>query len=264
MRITTWNVNGIRAAIKKGAMAWAQNQAMDVFCLQEVKAMRDQLPEADREMPGYTCYWNPARRLGYSGVAVYSRVEPLSVAYGLGDERFDDEGRVIRLHYPGLILYNIYFPNGGRGQERIEYKLDFYACLLEQCDRFHLEGERVVITGDFNIAHNEIDLAHPKANEKNTGFLPEERVWIDHYLEHGFVDIYRMLYPERVQYTWWTFITNARARNIGWRLDYFLISQALSDRATDVLIHDDVPGSDHCPVTLVLNDSVLSYNSGNV
>lgn len=252
MRITTWNVNGIRAAMKKGALTWAQGQGIDVLCLQEVKAQREQLPEQQRDIPGYSCYWNAARRPGYSGVAVYSRPEPLSVVYGLGDERFDDEGRVIRLHYPGLILYNIYFPNGQRGQGRVDYKLDFYACLLEQCDRFQAAGERVVITGDFNTAHREIDLAHPKANEKTSGFLPEERAWIDRYMEHGLVDIYRQLYPERVQYTWWTFITNARARNVGWRLDYFMVSQALTEIAEDVLIHDEVPGSDHCPVTLVL------------
>jgi exodeoxyribonuclease-3 len=238
--------------MKKGALTWAQGQGIDVLCLQEVKAQREQLPEQQRDIPGYSCYWNAARRPGYSGVAVYSRPEPLSVVYGLGDERFDDEGRVIRLHYPGLILYNIYFPNGQRGQGRVDYKLDFYACLLEQCDRFQAAGERVVITGDFNTAHREIDLAHPKANEKTSGFLPEERAWIDRYMEHGLVDIYRQLYPERVQYTWWTFITNARARNVGWRLDYFMVSQALTEIAEDVLIHDEVPGSDHCPVTLVL------------
>lgn len=254
MRITTWNVNGIRAAMKKGALEWALGQGMDVLCLQEVKAQREQLPEQARDLPGYTCFWNAAQRPGYSGVAVYSRPEPLSVVYGLEDDRFDDEGRVIRLHYPGLILYNIYFPNGQRGQGRVDYKLDFYACLLEQCDRFHAAGERVVITGDFNTAHREIDLAHPRANEKTSGFLPEERAWIDRYLDHGFVDIYRQLYPDRVQYTWWTFITNARARNVGWRLDYFMLSQALAGQAEDVIIHDQVPGSDHCPVTLVLNE----------
>ena len=197
MRITSWNVNGIRAAIKKGALDWvlgqaAQGRAIDVFCLQEVKAQREQLPDENREIPGYTSYWNSAKRPGYSGVAVYSRIEPLSVVYGLGDERFDDEGRVIRLHYPGLILYNIYFPNGGRGQDRVTYKLDFYACLLEQCDQFHADGERVVITGDFNTAHREIDLAHPEIQRENlriftggtrlAGPLPGARVC--RYLSH--------------------------------------------------------------------------------
>lgn len=254
MKITTWNVNGIRAAIKKGALDWAKSEGMDVFCLQEVKAQRDQLSEEIREMAGYTSYWNPAQRPGYSGVVVYTRAEPLEVCLGLGDERFDDEGRVIRLRYPGYWLYNIYFPNGGRGQERVDYKLAFYSSLLEQVDRLHAAGERVILTGDFNTAHRPIDLANPKANEKISGFLPEEREWIDHYLNHGFIDIFRALYPERVQYTWWTFITNARSRNVGWRLDYFLISQALAGQSKDVVIHDQVPGSDHCPVSLILED----------
>jgi exodeoxyribonuclease-3 len=185
-------------------------------------------------------------------VAVYSRVDPLEVRYGLGDPRFDNEGRVIRLQYPGFYLYNIYFPNGQRGQERVDYKLNFYSSLLDQCDALHQNGAQVIITGDFNTAHREIDLAHPKANEKTSGFLPEERAWIDRYLEHGFVDVFRILYPEKIQYTWWTFITNARARNVGWRLDYFLISEPLIARSTDVQIHDEVLGSDHCPVSLTI------------
>lgn len=253
MKITTWNVNGIRAAIKKGAFEWAAQERMDVLCLQEVKAHREQVPEDVRDLAGYHCFWNSALRPGYSGVAVYTRHEPLDIQYGLGDDRFDDEGRVIRMRYPGFILYNIYFPNGQRGQGRVDYKLQFYATLLEQCDRLHEQGEKIVITGDFNTAHREIDLANPKSNQKTSGFLPEERAWIDKYLEHGFVDVYRSLYPERVQYTWWTFITNARARNVGWRLDYFLVSSQLVPDVEDVVIHDDVIGSDHCPVTLALN-----------
>ncbi len=254
MRITTWNVNGIRAAIKKGALVWAQAQGMDVFCLQEVKAQHEQLDENERDIAGYSCYWNAAQRPGYSGVAVYSQREPLEVEYGLGEERFDNEGRVIRMRFPGFVLYNIYFPNGGRGQDRVDFKLDFYACLLEQCDRLHVGGERVIITGDFNTAHREIDLAHPKANEKTSGFLPEERAWIDRYLEHGFIDIYRSIYPERVQYTWWTYITNARKRNVGWRLDFFYVSEGLMPRVKDVIIHDQIMGSDHCPVSLLLDN----------
>lgn len=254
MKITTWNVNGIRAVMKKGSFAWARSYAPDILCLQEVKAGFHQVPEEERDIPGYTCYWNAARRPGYSGVAVYSRNAPLAVDYGLGDDRFDDEGRVIRLRFPSFHLYNIYFPNGQRGQERVDYKLDFYSCLLDQCDRLHAAGEKVIITGDFNTAHREIDLAHPKSNENTSGFLPEERAWIDHYLAHGFVDIFRKLYPERKQYTWWTFITNARARNIGWRLDYFLVSESMAGQVEDVVTHVDVYGSDHCPVTLALKD----------
>jgi exodeoxyribonuclease-3 len=169
---------------------------------------------------------------------------------GLGESRFNVEGRVIRTRHPDFLLYNIYFPNGQRGQERVDFKLDFYARLLEICDDLHARGEAVVITGDFNTAHREIDLKNPKENATTSGFLPEERAWIDKYLEHGFVDAYRRLYPERVQYTWWTYRFGARQRGIGWRLDYFLVSETLMSRVRDVIVHDDVLGSDHCPVTL--------------
>lgn len=253
MKITTWNINGIRAGIKKGAFSWMLLEDIDVFCLQEVKARQEQLPEDVRQITDYTSYWNPAARPGYSGVAIYSRVMPQDVYLGLGDDRFDDEGRVIRLKFPGFILFNIYFPNGQRGQGRVNYKLDFYAALLEQCDRLLAAGQEVIITGDFNTAHREIDLAHPKSNLFTSGFLAEERAWIDRYLEHGFVDIFRQLYPDRVQYTWWNVISNARTRNVGWRLDYYLISQGLVNRVEDVIVHDSVLGSDHCPVSLLLN-----------
>lgn len=254
MRITTWNVNGIRAATKKGALTWAISENIDILCLQEVKAQESQIPDEQRRLPGYECYWNAAQRPGYSGVAVYERCQPERVVFGLGQERFDEEGRVIRLEYTDFVLYNIYFPNGQRGQDRVDFKLDFYSCLLEQCDELHREGKSVIITGDFNTAHKEIDLAHPKANEKTSGFLPEERAWVDRFLEHGFVDVYRKLYPERVQYTWWTFISNARARNVGWRLDYYLVSEPFVKNVEDVIIHDQVIGSDHCPVSLILKD----------
>lgn len=253
MKIITWNVNGLRAALGKGLRAWIAEQAPDVMCLQEIKSRPEQLDPAQREQPGYLTVWNPAERPGYSGVASLFREPPLEVIPGLGDPRFDVEGRVIRSRHPGFWLYNVYFPNGQRGQERVDYKLEFYARLLDQCDQLHRAGERIVITGDFNTAHRPIDLKNPAANQKTSGFLPEERAWIDRYLEHGFVDIYRHLYPERVQYTWWTYISNARARNAGWRLDYYLISAPLVERVRDVIIHDDVPGSDHCPVTLLMD-----------
>ena len=253
MKITSWNINGIRAGIKKGAFSWMLAEDIDIFCLQEVKAKQEQLPEDVREIANYTTYWNAAARPGYSGVAVYSRIMPEDVYFGLGDDRFDDEGRVIRLRFRDFVLFNIYFPNGQRGQGRVNYKLDFYAALLEQCDRLHAAGQNVIITGDFNTAHREIDLAHPKANALTSGFLPEERAWIDHYLDHGFVDVFRQIYPDRVQYTWWTFISNARDRNVGWRLDYYLVSQSLASRVEDVIVHDSVLGSDHCPVSLLLN-----------
>ena len=253
MKITTWNVNGIRAVLQKGALHWVAEKDVDILCLQEVKAYREQVAHMDEFMAGYEGYWNSAARPGYSGVAIYTRAKPLDVSYGLGDTRFDDEGRVIRMRFPGFVLYNVYFPNGQRGQERVDYKLDFYACLLEQCDTLHAGGERVVITGDFNTSHREIDLAHPKSNTKTSGFLPEERAWIDRYLEHQFCDVYRRLYPDKVEYTWWTYISNARVRNIGWRLDYFLVTEAMANQVTEVVVHADLLGSDHCPVSMVFD-----------
>ncbi len=252
IKITTWNVNGIRAALGKGLKEWALAQSPDVLCLQEIKAKPEQLTSEQMDFPGYGITWNPAERLGYSGVATFSRQPPEETVLGLGVERFDIEGRVIRTRHPGFFLFNIYFPNGQRGHDRVEYKLDFYARLLEICNELHAAGENIIITGDFNTAHQPIDLARPNENQETSGFLPEEREWVTRFLEHGFVDAYRVLYPEKAQYTWWTYRMGARQRNIGWRIDYFLISQALMPRVQEVIIQDEVPGSDHCPVTLVL------------
>lgn len=252
MRIITFNVNGIRAALKKGLQDWALSEQPDVLCLQEIKARPEQLPTENQIWSGYHAHWNPAHRPGYSGVATFTRDVPQTIHLGLGEPRFDDEGRLIRMRFQDFYLYNVYFPNGQRGHDRVTYKLEFYAKLLEEVDHFHQQGERVVITGDFNTAHNEIDLANPRQNMTTSGFLPEERAWIDKYLQHDLVDPYRVFYPDRVQYTWWTYITNARVRNVGWRLDYFLVSKPLLDQVADVVIHDDVQGSDHCPVSLYL------------
>jgi len=251
MKIITWNVNGLRAVLNKGAAGWWKSQKPDVLCLQEIKAMPEQLStEQHAHFEGAQVIWHPAQRKGYSGVATALWTEAISTQVGLGEGRFDIEGRVIQTRFPAFTLFNIYFPNGQRDHGRLQFKLDFYAYLLDVCDEMRARGEQIVITGDFNTAHREIDLKNPKQNAKTSGFLPEERAWIDKYLEHGFVDIYRHLYPERVQYTWWTYRFNARARNAGWRIDYFLISEGLLDRVQDVVIHDDVIGSDHCPVSL--------------
>lgn len=253
MKITTWNVNGIRAALGKGLSTWIESEKADILCLQEIKAKPEQLTDEQRNFPGYQVSWNPAVRPGYSGVATFQRGDRDEVRLGLGEERFDIEGRVIRSRHPGFLLYNIYFPNGQRGHDRVEYKLDFYSHLLGICDGLHADGENIIITGDFNTAHHPIDLRNSKENEKTSGFLPEEREWIDRFLDHGFVDIYRHLYPEREQYTWWTYISNARQRNVGWRIDYFLVSGSLVPKIKDVVIRDDVLGSDHCPVTLIMD-----------
>lgn len=252
MQITSWNVNGIRAAVQKGALAWAHEIGTDVLCLQEVKARQEQFTCPPEYLTGFHCYWNAAVKPGYSGVAVYSRTEPLEVVAGIGREMFDSEGRVLRLRYPNFLLYNIYFPSGQRGMERVAFKLDFYAYLLEQCRVLLDQGENIIICGDLNTAHQEIDLANPRSNRHTSGFLPEERKWVSTFLEAGFVDVYRALYPERVQYTWWTYTSWARRRNIGWRLDYFLVSQGMWGMVRDMEIHDEVTGSDHCPISLHL------------
>lgn len=257
MKLTTWNVNGLRAALGKGLLSWVQDYAPDVLCLQEIKAKPEQLADShlqELENAFAQLTWNPATRPGYSGVATLARTPPLETRLGLGTPEFDSEGRLIASRYPGFLLYNLYFPHGQHDHARVPFKLDFYAHLLAQCDALHAQGENIILCGDFNTAHREIDLRHPKENQNTSGFLPEERIWIDHYLAHGFVDVYRLLYPERVEYTWWTYRLNARSRNVGWRLDYFLISQSLVDRVKDVIIHTEVPGSDHCPVTLILID----------
>jgi exodeoxyribonuclease-3 len=220
--------------------------------LQEVKARPDQLTEIQSGSLRLPYIWNPAQRPGYSGVATFHKNQPLDFHLGLGKSKFDMEGRVVSTLHADFRLFNIYFPSGQRGKERVDYKLDFYAHLLKTCDRFHKKGESLIITGDFNTAHQPIDLKNAKTNQKTSGFLREEREWVQKFLDHGFVDIYRQLYPEKVQYTWWTNILKARERGVGWRLDYFLVSQTLVDRVKDVVIHDAVLGSDHCPVELIL------------
>ncbi len=256
MKITTWNVNGLRALINKESHQWWQDFKPDVLCLQEIKALPEQLTADQLAIfDGLQAVWNPARRKGYSGVATFSPTSPAEVVKGLGEARFDAEGRVIRTRFDDFILFNIYFPNGQRDHERLSFKLDFYAFLLDLCDELHAAGEKIIITGDFNTAHNEIDLKNPQSNHKTSGFMPEERAWIDKYIEHGFVDAYRSLYPEKEEYTWWTYRFGARGRNVGWRLDYFMVSPDLMPRVRAVEIHGDVMGSDHCPVTLWLDES---------
>lgn len=254
MKITTWNVNGFRAALGKGIWNWIQSENPDVLCLQEIKTRPEQISsEHSCQFTFAHPYWNPAEKPGYSGVATFSNISPDAVKYGIGKSEFDREGRVISTKFPGLILLNVYFPSGQRGLERVKFKLDFYAHLLEICDQLHKDNEHIIICGDFNTAHSEIDLRYPKQNQKTSGFLPEERLWIDTYLSHGFIDIYRKLFPERVEYTWWTYRMNARQKNVGWRLDYFLVSEELVPLVRDVVIHADVAGSDHCPVTLTID-----------
>ena len=238
--------------LTKGFKDWFLQENADIVCLQEIKAQTEDLCKIDYLFSDYHFYINSAERKGYSGVAVYSKKEPEQVLFGLSDPRFDNEGRVIRMKFKQYWLMNIYFPNGQRSQDRVEYKLDFYATLLNLCNEIHNKGEKIIITGDFNTAHKPIDLANPKENETTSGFLPEERLWITRYLQNGFSDIYREKYPEKIEYTWWTYRFNARSRNIGWRIDYYLISESLLDSVQNVIHESSVLGSDHCPVKLII------------
>ena len=256
MKIITWNVNGIRAVLNKKALNWAFEQNPEVLCLQEVKARPEQLSEIQNASLKLEYVWNLAERPGYSGVTTFYKNQPDNVLMGIGKRKFDIEGRVIQTGLAGLRLLNIYFPSGSRGHERVDFKLEFYAELLKVCKRLHKNGEQLILCGDFNTAHNEIDLKNAKQNKNTSGFLPIERDWFKKYLDAGFVDVFRHLYPEKIQYTWWTNILNARARGIGWRLDYFLVSESLLPRVKDVVIHDSVMGSDHCPVELILDENV--------
>ena len=252
MKIITWNVNGLRAVLRKKALDWAWGQQPDILCLQEIKVRPEQLKEESRGFPGYDVIWNPADQRGYSGVATFLRSPSLEMQMGMDAPLFDREGRLISTLHPDFRLFNVYFPSGQRGRERVGYKLSFYAHLLAVCDRLHALGENLIITGDFNTAHMPIDLKNPKQNVHTSGFMPEEREWVQKFLDHGFVDAYRYLYPDRVQYTWWTQRFSARERGVGWRLDYFLLSKAIVPHVKDVVIHEGVLGSDHCPVELVL------------
>lgn len=252
MKITTWNVNGFRAILKKDFKQNIQILDPDILCIQETKARLDQISEDDLQIDGYQLLWNAAERPGYSGVATYYKSEICikETELGIGVEEFDIEGRTIKFVIDNIVLYNIYFPNGQRGQDRVDFKLRFYEKLLDNCQKLHAAGKQVIITGDFNTAHTEIDLANPKENAKTSGFLPEEREWVTKFLKSGFKDAYRELYPDRVQYTWWTYRFNARPRGIGWRLDYYLVSDAFMIKVKDVIVHDEIMGSDHCPVSI--------------
>ncbi len=248
MRIVSWNVNGIRAAIRNGFFDWYETDQPDIVCLQEVKARPEQVDGQLDRLGEAEIFWNAAQRPGYSGVAVFSKIKPLSVHKGFGIEEFDKEGRVLLMEYEDFFLYNIYFPNGQRDQERLDYKLRFYDAYLDHANALREKGKAVITCGDYNTAHKEIDLKNPKANEKTSGFLPVERAWIDRYIENGYVDTFRMFNREPEQYTWWTYRFGARSRNVGWRIDYFFIDSAHKEMIKNAFIQMDVKGSDHCPL----------------
>ena len=254
IRLFSWNVNGLRACSRKGFPEWLQRARPDVLALQEVRATPGQLDEAVRAPDGYRTHFHPAERPGYSGVALYTAIEPRGLVLGgLGEPRFDREGRLIIADYGDFLLYAGYFPNGGEDLSRVPYKLEFSEAVLQHAERQRRAGRGIVICGDVNTAHQEIDLAHPKANRKNTGFLPEECAWVTRLIGHGYRDVFRERHPgEGGHYTWWSNRWGVRERNVGWRIDYFFVSEELADRVVDARIHPQVMGSDHCPVELVL------------
>ncbi|MGC9315586.1 MAG: exodeoxyribonuclease III [bacterium] len=248
MRILSWNVNGVRAVLKKGFIEWLEEEKPDVLCLQETKLQADQIPEELISPLGYKTFWSHALKKGYSGVATFVRDGNPEFRGGFGIEKFDSEGRTIVADFGDFVLINCYFPNGGRGPERVRYKLDFYSALLDFVNNLRDSGKHVVITGDFNTAHNEIDLANPDSNRKKSGFMDIEREWIDKYIEAGLVDTFRELHPGEVAYSWWDYRTRARERNAGWRIDYFMVDAPFMDRISSAFILPEVMGSDHCPV----------------
>jgi exodeoxyribonuclease-3 len=249
LKFISWNVNGIRALEKKGFVDILLGLDVDVIGLQETKAQPDQLSDSLKNIPGYRSYWHSAEKKGYSGVAFYSRIEPIRVNYGLGDEEFDCEGRVITLEFDSYYLINIYFPNAGDKLKRLDFKLRFDDKLLSYAQELE-RSKKVILCGDFNVAHKEIDLKNPKNNIKNAGYTPEERLWMDSFVSAGFIDTFRLFNKAPEQYSWWSYRFNARAKNVGWRIDYFCVSREAEKNVKDAAILNEILGSDHCPVEL--------------
>ena len=252
LKLFSWNVNGIRASIKKGIVEWITKEQPDIFCTQETKAQFHQLPESITNISGYTSYWNSAEKPGYSGVSIHTKSRPENHENGMGIEEFDQEGRTLMMKFQNFTLYNVYFPNGQSKEERLKYKLEFYDEFLKKILKKKEDGEKIVICGDFNTAHHEIDLARPKENIKNSGFLPIEREWLDQLVDSGFIDCFREFSQESGNYTFWDTKTRARDRNIGWRIDYFFIDEQLKSNLASAEIMNEVYGSDHCPIAIEL------------
>jgi len=259
MKVISWNTNGLRATIKQENFIplFAFNNPVcaggpDIVCFQETKCEPDQLDKKSKNLKGYHSYFSHSKgRKGYSGVAIYSKIEPEKIEYGIGIPKFDDEGRTLVAYYKDFVLINCYFPNGGGGEERLNYKLEFYDAFLEFINELKKQGKNVIFCGDVNTAHEEIDLARPKENENNTGFLPIERAWMDELVNNGWVDIFRNFYPNKKDiYTYWDMKTRARDRNVGWRIDYFFANQSFVSKIKSFKTMSDYYGSDHCPIMI--------------
>lgn len=255
MQIVSWNVNGIRAAERKGFLDWLQRTQPDILGVQETKALPEQLSPELLSPPGYHSYWSSAERKGYSGVAMFSRMEPREVRYGLGIAEYDREGRTLIADFDDFVFITTYTPNGGNDHGRVPYKMGYKAALLGYCERLRGQGRSVIVCGDINTAHREIDLARPRENKNTTGFLPVERTWLDAFVGLGWLDTFRHVHGDVAgAYSWWTVRSDARERNVGWRIDYLFASPDLADRISEATIHKDVEGSDHCPVSVTLRE----------
>ena len=249
MKFISWNVNGLRACVGKGFLDFFKEADADIFCLQETKLQEGQI---DLELPGYHQYWNYAEKKGYSGTAIFTKAEPLSVAYGIGVEEHDHEGRVITLEYPDFYFITVYTPNSQNELTRLDYRMKWEEDFLSYLKKLE-KNKPVIFCGDLNVAHNEIDLKNPKSNRKNAGFTDEERSRFTALMQAGFIDTFRYFYPDQEGiYSWWSYRFSARAKNAGWRIDYFVVSESLKDRLEDAAIYTEVMGSDHCPVGLFL------------
>jgi exodeoxyribonuclease-3 len=253
VRFASWNVNGLRSALRSGLLDWLDAERPDVACFQEVKAQADQIDGEVFARLGYRAWWHPAQKPGYSGVTTLSRREPVSLQLGIGRRDVDREGRVLITEFPELVLVNAYFPNSQRDHARLDYKLSFCRSLARRLGALRRAGKHVVLCGDYNIAHRAIDLANPKQNQDNAGFLPEERAWLDRFLGRGWIDCFRHACPEPGHYTWWSQRIGVRARNIGWRIDYFCIDDGLLPKLVRADHQPQVMGSDHCPIRLELD-----------
>lgn len=251
MRLISWNVNGLRAAHKKGLEEWLQKDSPDIFCAQEIKADPEQIPASLKEIHGYHFYSSSAEKKGYSGVAIWTKEKPLKVSSEFSANK--KEGRFLRLDFKEFILFNVYFPNGKASPERLNYKMEFYRAFLKEILKLEKSGKNIIFCGDVNTAHNEIDLARPKENEKISGFLKEERAWIDQVIQNKFIDTFRYFHKGPHHYTWWDIKTRSRERNVGWRIDYFFISPGLEKKLTSAFILEKVTGSDHCPIGIEIN-----------
>jgi len=248
MLIISWNVNGLRAALKNNFLPFIKRYEPDILGIQETKLQENQIPVEIQNLEYYKQYWSCAVKKGYSGTCLFSKITPKRIRYELDDEKFNGEGRIIQANFDDFVLFNIYFPNGQMNEERLQYKLAFNEQVIEQIECIRQRGTNILVMGDFNIAHTEIDLSHPKANEKYSGFLPIERAWIDKIITLGYVDTFRYFHQEPLNYTWWSYRAGARIRNIGWRIDYCFVNNEFLPRVKKAFILSEVFGSDHCPV----------------